>query len=350
MKTFTIVLIMIGTLPALGAEYFVNKQGNDANNGLTRVNAFLTIQKGLDAIKAGDTLTIGAGEYRENVERTDLGNLDVDTVIRAEVPGTVLLRGDVPAPEFKKVAGYRFVYAASLENEPQAVLEHNNLHTMLPKANIPELEFDPGFFHYDYDAKRLYISNQDLSAPDQCRYTLAVAGTSGFGLHSPKRVIIDGLAATGFYPGWGILLGQPVSCTVRNCVCFMNVGGIVLEPNEGLGKGDGGSNNVVEKCVAYGNIFGGIVRYGANNDVVRDCYTYKNVREGQEHFGVMHYSGMMGPLVFKNNISWGHNFNYSVKQGDQQERLENCVGLGFIRISTNKMSHNLIGGGNEYDR
>ena len=157
MKTLTIVLIAIGTLPALGAEYFVNKQGNDANNGLTKDNAFLTIQKGLDAIKAGDTLTIGAGEYREKVECTDLGNLDVDTVIRAEVPGTVLLRGDVPAPEFKKVAGYRFVYAASLENEPQAVLEHNNLHTMLPKANIPELEFDPGFFHYDATAKALHF-------------------------------------------------------------------------------------------------------------------------------------------------------------------------------------------------
>jgi hypothetical protein len=350
MKALTVVLIMIGTLPALGAEYFVNKQGNNANNGLTKDNAFLTIRKGLDAIKAGDTLTIGAGEYREKMERTDIGNLDVDTVIRAEVPGTVLLRGDVPAPEFKKVAGYRFVYAASLENEPQAVLEHNNLHTMLPKANVPELDFDPGFFHYDATAKRLYISNQDLSDPDQCRYTLAVTGTSGFALHSPKRVIIDGLAATGFYPGWGILLGQPVSCTVRNCVCFLNVGGIVLEPNEGLGKGDGGSDNVVEKCVAYGNTFGGIVRYGANNDVVRDCYTYKNVREGQEHFGVMHYSGMTGPLLFKDNISWGHNFDYSVKQGNQQERLENCVGLGFTRISTNKMTHNLIGGDNEYDR
>ena len=342
--------VFLTALPAFGAEYFVNKQGNDANNGLTRDRAFLTIQKGLAALKAGDTLTVGPGEYREKVQRADLGSMDVDTVIRAEVPGTTLLRGDVPAPEVKKVEGYRFVYAAPLESEPIAVLEHNNLHTMFPKANVPELEFDPGFFHYDAATKRLYISNLDLSAPEQCRYTLAVTGTSGLELHSPKRVIIDGLAATGFYPGWGILLGEPVSCTVRNCVCFMNVGGIVLEPNEGLGNGDGGSNNVVENCVAYGNTFGGIVRYGANNDVVRDCYTYKNVREGQEHFGVMHYSGMTGPLLFKDNISWGHNFNYSVKQGDQQERLENCVGLGYIRISTNKMSHNLIGGGNEYDR
>ena len=101
---------------------------------------------------------------------------------------------------------------------------------------------------------------------------------------------------------------------------------------------------------AYGNTFGGIVRYGANNDVIRNCHTYRNVREGNEHFGIMHYAGMTGPLLIKNNISWGHNFNYSVKPGDQQERLENCVGLGFIRIATNKMSHNLIGGGNEYDR
>jgi len=42
MKTLTVVLILIGSLPVLGAEYFVNKQGNDTNNGLTRDNAFLT--------------------------------------------------------------------------------------------------------------------------------------------------------------------------------------------------------------------------------------------------------------------------------------------------------------------
>jgi len=333
-----------------GAEYFVSKQGSDANNGGSRQAAFLTIQKGVDALKAGDTLTIGPGEYSENVERKDLGSMDVDTLIRAEVPGTALLRGDVPAPEFKKVEGYRFVYSAQFDQEPKAILEHHKMHTLLPKANISELEFAPGFFHYDEASKTLYLSNPDLSAPDHRRYTVAVSGTSGLILYTPKRVIIDGLAATGFYPGWGILLGQPESCTVRNCVCFMNVGGIVLQPIEGLGKGDGGSNNVVENCVAYGNSFGGVVRYGANNDVIRNCYLYKNIREGQEHFGVMHYSTMTGPLLFKDNISWGHSFNYSVKQGHQQERLENCVGLGYIRIATEKMSHNLIGGGNEYDR
>ncbi len=328
------------------AEYFVNKQGNDANSGHGKDTAFLTIQKGVDALKPGDTLTIGPGEYFENVTRADLGSPDVDTTIRADVPGTALVRGDVPAPEFKKVDGYRFVYAAQFDREPKAVLEHHNLHTLLPKANVPELELDPGFFHYDADSRRLSIANLDLSDPDRRRYTVAVSGKAGFELTNPQRVILEGLAATGFYPNWGINLNAPVSCVVRDCVTFMNVGGIRLGPAGSIG-GEGGSDNLVENCVSYGNTFGGIVRYGANNDVIRTCRTYKNVREDNEHFGIMHYAGMPGPLLITNNISWGQNFDYSVKPA-AKERLENCVGLGFIRNAT--MFHNLIGGGNEYDR
>lgn len=345
-----LVAIFAAMSAASAAEYFVTKQGGDANDGESRATAFQTIQKGVDALKPGDTLTIGPGEYFESVTRDGLGNADVDTIIRAEVPGTAVLRGDIPAPQFTKVEGYRFVYSAPLAEDPKAVLEHNMLRTLQSKANIQELEFAPGFFYYDAGSKRLYLSNEDLSSPEECRYTLAMSGTSGLRLQTPTRVTIDGLASTGFFPGWGILLGQPVSCTVRNCIGFLNVGGIVLEPLEGAGKGDGGSNNVVENCVAYGNSFGGIVRYGANNDVIRNCNTYLNVTEGKEHFGIMHYVTMTGPLLIKDNISWGQSFDYSVKPGNQQEMLTNNVGLGFIRISTKKMSHDLFGGGNEYGR
>ena len=340
------VALLVSQRGVQGAEYFVNKQGSDANDGASRETAFLTIQKGVDALKPGDTLTIGPGEYFENVQRTDLGSPDVDTVVQAEVPGTAVLCGDVPAPEFKKVDGYRFVYAAPFDQEPKAVLEHHELHTLLPKANVAELEFDPGFFHYDAPSRTLYISNLDLSAPDRRRYTVAVNGKQGFELTNPRRVIIEGLAATGFYPEWGINLNAPVSCVVRDCVTFMSVGGIRLGPSGEIG-GEGGSNNVVENCVSYGHTFGGIVRYGANKDVIRHCRTYRSRREGHEHFGIMHYAGMTGPLLIKNNISWGQNFDYSVKP-TAQERLENCVGLGFIRNAN--MFRNLIGGGNEYDR
>ena len=36
--------ILFTALPAAGAEYFVNKQGNDAGSGQGRDKAFLTIQ------------------------------------------------------------------------------------------------------------------------------------------------------------------------------------------------------------------------------------------------------------------------------------------------------------------
>jgi tetratricopeptide (TPR) repeat protein len=329
-------------------EYFVGKQGNDANNGQARDKAFLTVQKGVNALKPGDILTIGPGEYFENVKRADLGRSDVDTVIRAEIPGTAILRGDVPAPEFKKVDGYRFVYSAPFDQVPKTVLEHDTLHVMFPKATAAELEFGPGFYHYDTKAKTLYISNPDLSSPEQRRYTVSVKTGHGIELKNPRRVIIEGLAMVGYGAGWGIFLITPDSCVVRDCIALLNEGGINLSPAEGIG-GNGGPNNLVEGCVCYGNSYAGIARYGANNDVIRNCRLYRNIREGSEHFGIIHYGSMINPLVMTNNISWGHNFNYSVKP-IAKDRLERNVGLGYIRINPKTMVHNLIGGGNEYDR
>jgi hypothetical protein len=333
---------------AFGAEYFVGAQGRDEADGRSRETAFRTVQKGVDALQPGDTLTIGPGEYFERVSRADLGAADRDTVIRSEVPGMAVLRGDAPAPEFRKAEGFRFVHSARFEGTPLAVMDHHSRRLLFPAANAAELEFSPGGFHYDAKARTLYLSNPDLAPAEQRRYTVAVTGKSGLELTNPRRVTLDGLSATGFYPGWGLLLTSPVSCVVRNCVSFMNVGGITLQPPDGVGGKAGGSDNVVENCVCFGNSFGGIVRYTANNDVIRNCRTFGNVREGQEHFGVMHYSAMNGPLLIANNLSWGQNFDYSVKPGNQQERIENCVALGYVRIG--RISHNVIGGGNEYDR
>ncbi len=336
------------TAPAGAAEYFVGKQGSDENSGQARDKAFLTIQKGVDALQPGDILTIAPGEYFENVKREGLGAPDKDTVIRAEIPGTAMLRGDVPAPEFKKVDGYRFVYSAPFDQVPKTVLEHDKLHVMFPKATSGELEFGPGFYHYDTKSKILYISNPDLSSPDQRRYTVSVKTGHGLELKNPRRVIIEGLAAVGYGAGWGIFLITPDSCVVRDCIALLNEGGINLSPAEGIG-GNGGPNNLVEGCVCYGNSFAGIARYGANNDIIRNCRLYRNIREGSEHFGIIHYGSMINPLVMTNNISWGHNFNYSVKP-IAKDRLERNVGLGYIRINPKTMVHNLIGGGNEYDR
>ena len=78
MSALGFVLAVLGAASLHAAEYFVNKQGSDASNGASRETAFLTVQKGVDALKPGDTLTIGPGEYFETVKRADLGTEDMD--------------------------------------------------------------------------------------------------------------------------------------------------------------------------------------------------------------------------------------------------------------------------------
>ena len=344
MKRMSVVVAFVAVVclqvGAEAAEYFVSKAGADANNGRSRQAAFLTIQKGVDALKAGDTLTIGPGEYFEDVAREGLGSADADTVIRAEIPGTVLLRGDVDVPVFEKVDGYQFVYAAPFDRAPHAVLEYDTLTILVKRPNLRNLEFDPGTFYYDEGQKKLYMSSSDLREPGQRRYTAAVSGKHGIHLAKPQRVVVEGLAAAGFFGGWGMVLNAPVSCTVRGYVTYLCEGGICLENH--------GSHNLIEDCECYGHLFGGIVRYYADTDTIRNCLTYETKREdGDEHFGIMHYHSMSGPLLLQNNISWGQGFDFSVKPS-QEERLENCIALGSVRNA--KMFNDIIGGGNEYDR
>ena len=99
-RLLLVVTGLLGGATLHATEFFVNKQGLDSNAGTSREAAFLTIQKGVDALQPGDTLTIGRGEYVETVARKGLGAAEKQTTIRAEIPGTVLLRGDVDAPVF----------------------------------------------------------------------------------------------------------------------------------------------------------------------------------------------------------------------------------------------------------
>ena len=116
-----LLLTPLATLHA--TEFFVNKRGLDTNAGASREAAFLTILRGVDALQPGDTLSIGRGEYAEAITRKGFGSAEKQTRIRAEIPGTVVLRGHVDAPVFKPVQGTRQTFAADFKGEVQAVYE-----------------------------------------------------------------------------------------------------------------------------------------------------------------------------------------------------------------------------------
>ena len=68
MKYFKIIVFILIFLPLIsfGNNYYVSKNGDDLNTG-TINNPLKSINKALDLIKSGDTLTIREGTYLENL-------------------------------------------------------------------------------------------------------------------------------------------------------------------------------------------------------------------------------------------------------------------------------------------
>jgi len=344
-------LLLCSLFSASAVEYFVSPAGNDASDGRSRAAAFATIQKGATTMAAGDILTIAPGEYRENVVRENLGDSGQETVIRAEIPGTVLLRGDVPAPEFTKDARFRFVYAAPFDEEPLTVTEHDTQRVLGRKPGLGEVEFAPGTCYYDKEKKMLYISPSDLKSPAGRKYTVNVKKGHGLFLTKPKKVVLDGLAVTGYTaPGtgwhfitgrtWGIALLEPTNCTVRRCTTFLNFGGIGM---------NNGSGNRVDGCLAFANMSYNILVFGGpenRDNIIENSYAYR--AQSGMHF----YAKLAGKVTLRNNRAWGHELDFSNKCGNDDSKkygvVERCIGLSGFQA--HGLTHTIMGGTNEYDR
>jgi hypothetical protein len=352
------------------ADYFVTKRGSDANGGLSRDQAFLSIQKGVDTLSPGDTLTIGPGEYRERIRRDKLGSLEAETVIRADIPGTVVLRGDLPAPAFRKVDGKRYLHVADFDHDGgiPAVNELDTLAILAPVPSAAEPEFLPGTFHYDAAAKKLYVSSSDTKPLESHRYSVSVIPTHGIYLSEPKRVRIEGLAVTGFsalkelgHPErtmggvWAIFLSCGKQCVVRDCHAWLNAWGIALN-SEPKTAGD----NVIERCTAWGNRspfgsgdMGGLTGFFVRRDVIRDSTAFQNGPHGINIYctgidgGKYGDSDVPGNEEFNksrllNNVSWGHVQDYKIKTGVQYfHTAEHSVGRKW-GIQHGNILHGLI--------
>ena len=345
--------------PAHAADYFVSTTGNDTNDGLTAAKPLASIQKAIDLLQPGDTLTLAPGEYFQSAFRKDFGSLDKDTIIRAQIPGSVLLRGDVPINNhWTRLAGRRFVFKTTVDQPVQAVNEIDTLTVLKRVPNIAELDLIPGSFFYDPQSRELCISTSDGSDATAHHYTAAVRPVDGIWLGSCKRVIIDGLAFTGFhstisdryYPPyrdrftgggsvWGVLFTDSQSCIARDVTSYLNGGGIGVEH---LHKPEpvGQYPNVVEHCVVYGNysqlnsyLVSGIGIYQANADEIRDCLAYRNRAFGSRYYIISHAPGAMLRTLAWGNFLDGNSADLQIK-ASIENRVEQCVALGWSTMHT----------------
>ncbi|MFA7157997.1 MAG: right-handed parallel beta-helix repeat-containing protein [Kiritimatiellia bacterium] len=348
-----LLCMLAASRPAFGAEYFVGKHGNDANDGKARDKAFLTIQKGASAIQPGDILTIGPGEYAENIKIINFGSPGKDTVVRAEIPGTAILRGDVDAPEFTKVSGRNNAHVTDWDGPVLCVNEIDTFKTLKSAAGIDALDISPGSYFHDEAAKKLYISTSDFQRPEKHYYTICVRKDHGFHVNKSRRVVIEGLAASGFMSPTnnyvflkavsGFIVIDSKKVTVRNCTAYLNQAGITVHNGDNF-EGEG---NVVENCRAFGNHGDGIACYYPHNAIFRDCVSFLN-----GSFGINYYAKRMGEAIFLRNLSWGNLvMDFQMKgaglSGDDIGALaENCIGLGTFNVFNQQ--HCIVGGKNYY--
>ena len=361
-----VLLLSSGFLGA--TEYFVSPSGNDAQAGFPREQAFATIQKGVNALKPGDTLTIRPGEYRESIRRDNLGSADAETLIRAEIPGTVLIRGDTDTPDFRKVEGKDYVYETDLPagQEVNGINELDTLRVLDLMPNIEEVEAESGRYAYDKATGKLYISTTDRKPAPAHRYSASGADIWGLYLSKPTRVTLEGLAVTGFntlkviphrartaMSAWGIYLDLPKQCVVRDCRTYLNARGLGLDSGEEVqtAPGSAAGQNLVEGCESWANNSqfsftdgGGISIYCSSRDTVQNSKSYLNGGYGINIYGGTSLADEKFKSVLRDNIAWGNYCDYKVKTGwSYFHQVIGSVGSGLWSVGHPKTS--LIGRG-----
>ena len=354
MKKLTLLFLLSAASVLLGgAEYFVSPAGSDTAPG-TKAKPFATFKRGLDALKAGDTLTLAPGDYAGAGNKELIGSADKPIVIRAEIPGTVVIRGDKVVKGFKLVPGEKFIYEV-FRNEPAGgVKERDTLSYYYPVSSFEGLKNNRAAWFHDTAKKKLYVVTSDGRSPEE--HVVTVCGgdpKEGHGLQvigKSQYVHVDGLNFTGFDSyviKWGtnyysiksLYFNQNRNIKVTNCRIFLNGSGLTFRNCRDV---------LVEGCTAYANhslaVGSAANIYFTNkavNCTVRNCTTFKSHLSG-----IRFYSGPFPNCVIERCVSWGHGMSdLEVKAPDDTAVIRESIAL---KNATNTTVRNNITNANSY--
>ena len=336
MKKFVLLFSLAFFVVLNGAEIFVGAG-----------QKYKTVNAGVKALKNGDTLTILPGRYYESV---NIARVLKNVTIRAKEPGSVLIHGDKPAPKFKRVPGYKFVYAADWKENVTAVNERENFKIYFPAASVEFLEFNYGYW-FKKDGK-LYISTTDGKAPETHDITVSVLKGDGLKF-SGENCVVEGINFSGFYShfrvgAWsginGVQLAQSKNSVIRNCSAFFNANGITLS---------GGSDSTIENCTAFANgsqspsSGGNIIGWSGTRNTIRNCVSMYKLYTGgsQGPIGIRFY-GIMKDCRILNCVSFGED-GINIKGDVGKSYAENNYCERHINVKDSR--NNLFANTNGYN-
>jgi hypothetical protein len=323
-KNAVFALLLSALLPCRAAEHILSPENFDAG-------------KLVSSLSDGDIVTFMPGEYHGSIV-TDKSNI----TIRAAIPGTAVLRGDIDAPVFEKTG--ELIWSCHWSSRPGTVNERDTLTIYAPVFSLSELETTLSAWYYDKDKEALCVHASDSDDPARHYLTISTAKESGICFQSKqgskdgiRNVNIDGLAVTGYYNFdktsfwsrkrifWGVFIQGAKNCRVNNVSAFLCAGGIGL-CGDREDFGGAVEDSVIENCRSLENFSdfnmsgGSISFYGEGaKSGVRNCFASDTRRRaigfypsGRSHrgcfmlnnvcFGGCRSKGISDTLVSGNHI------------------------------------------------
>jgi hypothetical protein len=260
------------------AVYYVDDSATGANNGSSWADAFVDLQRALDAAISGDEIRVGQGTYRP-------AGINGDPMASFTLIEGVVIRGGFAGagagqPDERNVMAYKSILSGDLNGDDvEAPLDFDDMQVVYTWANDPS----------HADNSQCVVKAEEVGESTVLEGFVIMAGRSALRIDSCSPVIRE--------------------CAVRLC----SEGGIYLSE----------SRSLLEDCLIEHNIgydYGGMYQSGGN-PVLRDCVFRKNY--DFERGGAIHASGdeaggdslTLERCKFDGNFSWeygGAIIDYSV--------------------------------------
>jgi hypothetical protein len=277
-RTLLIPLTVLLLASAVQARTLVvdpaHSQAADSNPG-TQDKPFKTISAGTVVLRAGDTLLIHPGVYRETVRLKESGTAESPIVIQAATKGTVTIRGSALVSDWRRSEAnpQMFIhdgwdkyfgkwddtlakggdqFRAKFGGPGTQTMAFGQVFvngTLIREVACPEKR-EAGTFYIDKDKKQIHLWLANGADPNQCRVEV-----------TERNVLLEALNVSDL---------QVKRLDFEHCANGMQQAAVNFR---------GGTNNLIEDCAISHTAMVGL-RMAADHHVVRRCVMNHNGQQG----------------------------------------------------------------------
>lgn len=273
-----IPLLLAPAAPSFAATFYVDQNAtnaSDANAG-AKDRPFKTISAGVAGLKAGDTLLVGPGVYRETIRVTKSGTAGQPITIAADKQGTVTIRGSALVSDWRRSESNSRVFIhdgwnryfgkwdeSLVKGGDQfkakfaapgfgAALAFNQVFvngTLIREVACPEKR-EAGTFYIDKEQKQIHLWLANDADPNQCSVEV-----------TDRDVLLEAIKVSHLQVG---------GLNFEYCANGMQKAAVNIR---------GGTNNLIEDCAITHTATVGLCMAG-DNHVVRRCVMNHHGQQG----------------------------------------------------------------------